>query len=166
MAKRRQAVRPTTRKLPTKSKRAPADVDLKKENATLRLELAEAIERQNATSEVLQVISSKPGELAPVFQSMLENATRVCGAKFGIMNLYEGAESPGRRRRGAPDQAHRFCRASHRDRQPRGKGGVIVGRRTSELMSALRPKTNVAASNSDVRCTLNGGNSALQSAKS
>jgi hypothetical protein len=76
--------------VPTKTKRAPAEVDLKREIATLRRELAEALERQTAASEVLQVISSTPGELEPVFQTMLENATRVCGAKFGIMNLYEG----------------------------------------------------------------------------
>jgi signal transduction histidine kinase len=53
-------------------------------------ELSGALERQTATSEVLQVISSSPGELEPAFQSMLANATRICRAEFGNMFLCEG----------------------------------------------------------------------------
>ena len=53
-------------------------------------DLSEALEQQTATSEVLKVISSSPGELEPVFQSMLANAVHICDAKFGVMFRYDG----------------------------------------------------------------------------
>jgi hypothetical protein len=63
---------------------------LEKELEARTRELSAAREEQAATTEVLRIISSSPGDLQPVFEAMLANATRLCEAKFGSLVLYEG----------------------------------------------------------------------------
>jgi two-component system NtrC family sensor kinase len=81
----------TRRKAPKAARRRSSILaEQETEVAKLRRELSEALERQAATSEVLRVVSSSPGELEPVFNAILATATRICAATFGNLLLYEG----------------------------------------------------------------------------
>ena len=64
--------------------------DLERRFAQAQRELSEASERQAATDEVLGIIANSPGELEPVFQAILANATRICEAKFGTLFKFDG----------------------------------------------------------------------------
>jgi GAF domain-containing protein len=85
--KGQRVARPKAHKAPTAG---ASTTELQEQVAALTRELKEAREQQTATSEVLQVISSSSGELAPVFESLLASAKHLCGAEFGIILLREG----------------------------------------------------------------------------
>jgi hypothetical protein len=83
--------KPKRDKAPTAARQASSTLaDLQQQVSALARELAEAREQQTATSEVLGVISSAPGELDSVFKAMLENATRLCEAESASLVLREG----------------------------------------------------------------------------
>ena len=113
----RQDVRPFTKKQAELLKNFAAQAVIAIENARLLNELrqrtddlTESLEQQTATSEVLKVISSSPGELEPVFQAMLANAVRICEAKFGVIHRFDGTSFHFTAEIGTPSELVEFNR--------------------------------------------------------
>ena len=94
-------------------------------------DLTESLEQQTATSEVLEVISASTGELEPVFQKMLENATRVCGANFGTMSLYEAGSYQNVALYNVPDA---YTEQSLAPIRPHPKSGLATVARTLQAV--------------------------------
>ena len=90
--------------------RGSSAADLSKKVALFKRERDEALEQQKATAEVLRVISSSPGELEPVFHALLENAVRICDAKFGTLYRCENENFEAAANFGAPPAYTKFQR--------------------------------------------------------
>jgi GAF domain-containing protein/anti-sigma regulatory factor (Ser/Thr protein kinase) len=101
-------------------------------------ELTESLEQQTASSEVLQIISSSPGELRPVFDAMLENATRICEANFGLMLRVHGDVAEAVAMLGLPPDLSAFWqRGPHRIGPQTGLGRVIATKQTVHIADVM-----------------------------
>jgi signal transduction histidine kinase len=88
-------------------------------------ELSEALEQQTATSEILRVISASPNDLAPVFDALLESASRLCDASLGILFLYDGDAFSVVAQRGATEAFEEAMRKPRRPGPHTGLGRIL-----------------------------------------
>jgi GAF domain-containing protein len=122
----RKPTRPKRSNAPTAAHQGSSSVVGLQEQLDARTrQLNEAIEREQATAEVLRVISSSPGELAPVFEAMLANAVRVCGARLGNLLSYDGAAFRVVAQHGAPQE---YLKARQREPVIRPRPGASLDR--------------------------------------
>jgi two-component system NtrC family sensor kinase len=103
--------------------------DLRRELAECRAERDEAQAQQAAATEVLQVINRSPGDLAPVFDAMLEKALRLCEAAFGMFFAYDGESFRTVALRGVPPAYAEFLRKPIRPQPENGLGRLLAGER-------------------------------------
>lgn len=119
--KRRRGKAARRRHAPTSARRrGPVPADRETEVARLGRERDEALEREKATSEVLRIIKTSPGELAPVFIAILDNALRLCEAAFGFVATYDGERFERIAQQGVPEPLAAYFNAGIDQPRPGG----------------------------------------------
>src|SRR5215469_3454196 len=119
----------------SESTRGSSSAETQARIEALEVELAAARAREAATAEVLEVINSSPGDLTPVFDAMLEKATRLCDAGFGILWTYDGDSFRASALRNVPAAYAEFlARAPYRPDPQSAHGRIVTGERLIQFV--------------------------------
>ena len=154
----RQEVRPFSEKEITLLENFAAQAVIAMENARLLTETREALEQQTATAEVLGVINSSPGDLAPVFEAVLEKAMRLCDVTFGLFHSYDGEFFRAAAVWGVPPKLAEFFREPFRAGRGYATRQLVAGESIVHIadITAIEPSPGIRATSE-----LGGGRTAI-----